>query len=62
MIFSTTACVPQTESCRIEAQMIRHRFHGKLMKAFLGPDVFEGTVQVAPAFAPADEQLRLSGS
>jgi len=33
---------------RIEAQMLRHRFHEKLMKAFLGPEVFEGTVTVAP--------------
>jgi hypothetical protein len=47
---------------RIEAQMIRHRFHDKLMKAFLGPEVFEGTVVVAPRLAAASEQLRLSGS
>jgi hypothetical protein len=47
---------------RIEAQMIRHRFHDKLMKAFLGPEVFEGTVRVAPSPAAAGEQLRLSGS
>jgi hypothetical protein len=47
---------------RIEAQMIRHRFHDKLMKAFLGPEVFEGTVIVAPRLEGASEQLRLSGS
>jgi hypothetical protein len=45
---------------RIEAQMLRHRSHDKLMKAFLGPEVFEGTVVVAPRPAPASEQLRLT--
>jgi hypothetical protein len=45
---------------RLEAQMLRHRFHDKLMKAFLGPAVFEGTVVVAPHAAPASEQLRLT--
>jgi len=31
------------------------------MKAFLGPEVFEGTVRVAPRrVAPASEQLRLA--
>ena len=33
---------------RLEAQTLRHRFHDKLMRAFLGPEVFEGTVAVAP--------------
>jgi hypothetical protein len=47
---------------RIEAQMLRHRSHDKLMKAFLGPEVFEGTVLVAPRLAAASEQLRLSGA
>jgi hypothetical protein len=42
--------------------MRRHRFHDKLMKAFLGPEVFERTVRVAPPSAVASEQLRLSGS
>jgi hypothetical protein len=42
---------------RIEAQMLRYRFHDKLMKAFLGPEVFEGTVVVGP---PASEQPRLA--
>ena len=45
---------------RFEAQILRHRFHDKLMKAFLGPEVFEGTVAVAPRHTPASEQLRLS--
>ena len=45
---------------RLEAQTLRHRFHDKLMKAFLGPEVFEGTVAVAPRHTPASEQLRLS--
>src|SRR5581483_7644875 len=43
----------------IEAQLIRHRFHDKLMRAFLGPEVFDGTVHVAPARAARGEQLRL---
>jgi hypothetical protein len=47
---------------RMEAQTIRHRFHNKLMKAFLGPEVFEGTVAVAPRAAAAGEQLRLGSS
>jgi hypothetical protein len=47
---------------RIEAQMLRHRFHDKLMRAFLGPEVFEGTVVVAQAASPASEQLRLAES
>ena len=47
---------------RIEAQMLRHRSHEKLMKAFLGPEVFEGTVLVTPRRAPASEQLRLAGA
>jgi hypothetical protein len=45
---------------RLEAQMIRHRFHEKLMRAFLGPEVFDGTVVVpAPRVAPARAQLEL---
>jgi hypothetical protein len=38
---------------RLEAQILRHRFHDKLMKAFLGPEVFEGTVAVASRHRPA---------
>jgi hypothetical protein len=44
---------------RMEAQILRHRFHDKLMKAFLGPEVFDGTVVVAQRQTPASEQLRL---
>jgi hypothetical protein len=45
---------------RIEAQLLRHRSHDRLMKAFLGPEVFEGSVVVAHnAAAPGRRQLRL---
>jgi hypothetical protein len=30
------------------------------MKAFLGPEVFEGTVAVTPRHTPASQQLRLT--
>jgi hypothetical protein len=46
-------------AARMEAQILRHRFHDKLMKAFLGPEVFDGTVAVAQRQMPAGEQLRL---
>ena len=46
----------------IEAQLIRHRAHDKLMKAFLGPEVFEGTVAVVRRLAPPSDQLRLTGT
>jgi hypothetical protein len=46
---------------RLEAQGLRHRVHEKLMRAFLGPEVFEGGVVVAGrGDAPASEQLRLA--
>jgi hypothetical protein len=47
---------------RMEAQMLRHRAHDKLMKAFLGPEVFEGTVLVVASShpGPTSEQLRLA--
>jgi len=45
---------------RFEAQLLRHRAHDRLMKAFLGPEVFEGTVVVAAAPSPASEQLRIA--
>src|SRR5439155_5790065 len=45
---------------RMEAQMLRHRAHDKLMKAFLGPEVFEGTVVVTRRAAAQSEQLRLA--
>jgi hypothetical protein len=43
---------------RLEAQLLRHRVHEKLMRAFLGPEVFEGTVVVAAQ--PSADQLRLA--
>lgn len=52
--------VEYAAAVRMEAQMLRHRAHEKLMKAFLGPEVFEGTVVIAPHAAPAGEQLRLT--
>jgi hypothetical protein len=45
---------------RLEAQTLRHRFHDKLMKAFLGPEVFDGTVAIAPRHTSASQQLRLT--
>lgn len=44
---------------RLEAQVLRHQFHERLMRAFLGPEVFEGAVLVVQPPAAADEQLRL---
>ena len=34
------------EAVRVEAQALRHQFHERLMRAFLGPEVFEGDVIV----------------
>ncbi len=45
---------------RIEAQLLRHRTHDKLMKAFLGPEVFEGTVVVATPASRSGQQLLLA--
>ena len=42
---------------RIEAQSLRHRFHERLMKAFLEPEVFEGLKPQARA--GEHRQLRL---
>jgi hypothetical protein len=44
---------------RLEAQALRYEFHERLMRAFLGPEVFEGAVLVTRPVAPAAEQLRL---
>lgn len=44
---------------RLEAQVLRHQFHERLMRAFLGPEVFDGAVLVVQPPAAADEQLRL---
>jgi hypothetical protein len=52
--------VEHAAAVRMEAQTLRHRAHDKLMKAFLGPEVFEGTVTVAAPPAPASVQLRLT--
>ena len=45
---------------RLEAQLLRHRAHDKLMKAFLGPEVFDGTVVVTPRPTAVSEQLRIA--
>jgi len=46
---------------RAEAQALRHRFHEKLMRAFLDPAVFEGRVRVAEerTASPHASQQRL---
>jgi len=50
-----------SEAVRAEAQALRHKFHERLMRAFLGPEVFDGGVLVARAAAsPAERQLRLA--
>ena len=45
---------------RLEAQELRHQFHERLMRAFLGPEVFEGAVLVVQPAGTVAEQLRLS--
>ncbi|MCP9485801.1 MAG: hypothetical protein MSC30_08055 [Gaiellaceae bacterium MAG52_C11] len=40
---------------RNEAQLLRHRFHERLMRAFLEPEVFDGGVSVGRAPVPRDE-------
>ena len=43
---------------RLEAQMLRHRAHEKLMRAFLEPEVFEGMVEMrAPLRTTPDATL-----
>jgi hypothetical protein len=44
---------------RLEAQALRHRFHEKLMRAFLGPEVFEGATLTAGSGRSGAEQLRI---
>jgi len=44
---------------RLEAQVLRHQFHERLMRAFLGPEVFDGTSSEAQPVASRSEQLRL---
>jgi hypothetical protein len=46
---------------RMEAQSLRHRVHEKLMRAFLGPEVFEGGVSVGTHRAgSAPRQLEIT--
>ncbi|RDI75171.1 hypothetical protein Gocc_0969 [Gaiella occulta] len=44
---------------RLEAQVLRHQFHERLMRAFLGPEVFDGAVVIVQPRASTNEQLRL---
>lgn len=53
--------VEYAATVHLEAQVLRHRFHEKLMKAFLGPEVFEGGV-TAHRVAAGAEQLSLGGA
>jgi hypothetical protein len=52
--------VEYAAAVRIEAQTLRHRTHDKLMKAFLGSEVFDGTVIVARRPEPKSTQLQLA--
>jgi len=45
---------------RMQAQELRYRSHERLMRAFLGPEVFEGAVLVVRSASPGGEQLRLA--
>lgn len=47
------------EAVRTKAQMLRHQFHERLMRAFLEPEVFDGGVRVAEPPAAAETQLSL---
>lgn len=54
--------VEYARAVRLEAQELRHRVHERLMRAFLDPEVFDGTVGVlAPAVAPTAAQGTLLG-
>jgi hypothetical protein len=46
---------------RHEAQLLRYRFHDRLMRAFLEPEVLEGgvTIHRAPAEAPVQQARRV---
>lgn len=46
---------------RDEAQTLRHRFHERLMRAFLEPEVFDGAVQMAPPPGATPRQMALHG-
>jgi hypothetical protein len=51
--------VEYAAAVRIEAQLLRHRAHEKLMRAFLGPEVFDGDVLTRDRRGTAGSQLRL---
>jgi hypothetical protein len=44
---------------RLEAQILRHRFHERLMRAFLDPEVFDGAVTVDHRLAASSTQQSL---
>jgi hypothetical protein len=54
--------VGYAEAVRAEAQALRHQFHERLMRAFLGPEVFEGAVAVARSAPSAQLTLPPSRS
>lgn len=47
------------EAVRTQAQSLRHQFHGRLMRAFLEPEVFEGGVRVREPVEELETQLSL---
>lgn len=49
-------------SVRIAAQELRYHSHERLMRAFLGPEVFNGEVVIVRKPEDPDEQLRLTNS
>ncbi len=53
--------VDYAAAVRMAAQELRYDFHERLMRAFLGPEVFEGGVVLVKAEQPVDKQLRLVG-
>jgi hypothetical protein len=50
------------EAVRSEAQLLRHQFHVRLMRAFLEPEVFEGAVTVARVATSAPQLTLLEGA
>ena len=54
--------VEYAAAVRLEAQTLRHRFHERLMRAFLEPEVFSGGVRVAERTAKSRAQLELRPS
>ena len=44
---------------RLEAQILRHRFHERLMRAFLDPEVFDGGVRIERTREPVSTQETL---